>query len=582
MAGAPHLQKFLSAAKYFIGLKESGNNTFKDSRGRELWNLWGWNASGTPWCAIFVSACAQKAGIANKVIAKDSYAIGVQAKTVNKYGGKWIDGPLINGGKKVTPIPGDLITFGTASCKGHGHASHIGIVEYVEGSKVHTIEGNASNQCKRCSYSLSYSKINAYVRPDWSRVGDDISAYLAGIGETITLGPLYQNKNDRHDMTLRQVGYLDSTYALSNNTSGVAISVINYTSVLGDLYEMFAPVAMSNPTVSTSQLKGNTKIAMDYLLSKGFSASSASAITGCLLTYSNMLPTFSMRLDNGSYLFGIGAWNNVKLLQLKDRLGYEWNINLSGQLEFLCYDLETNFNTVLAVIKLQALNISNVEKVVDAFMSIYNSIFNTEAYKTEAKKNATTVYNSLIITQTQIIGGATSLVDKSGKALSAKYSVTIPSSVSQTGIIDDYTSYSAWFTRWAAKSPQRKLANLWRDQGYPCNKGIATIGGYYCVAVRPKFGSCGEVIVVTLEGGKSFPAIICDEKGSDAGSEWGHKKSGGKVSIIEWQRVKTQNGKVITGNIGFSNVDARGFSDWYGKKVMNITNYGKYVDVKWG
>lgn len=581
MAGAPHLQKFLSAAKYFIGLKESGNNTFKDFRGRELWNLWGWNASGTPWCAIFVSACAQKAGIANKVIAKDSYAIGVQAKTVNKYGGKWIDGPLINGGKKVTPIPGDLITFGTASCKGHGHAAHIGIVEYVSGGKVHTIEGNAGNQCKRCSYSLGYSKINAYVRPNWAKVGDDISAYLAGIGETTSLGPLYQNKNDRHDMTMREVGFLDSDYALSNATSGVAISVINYTSVLGDLYNMFAPAAVSNPTVSTSPLKGNTKIAVDYFISVGFSASSACAVAGCLYTYSCINPTFSMRLEDNRFLCGIAAWTPNKTSELKDRLGYEWNINLSGQLEFLCHDIETNYGAFLSIIKLQSLDTASVEKVTDAFMTLYNKTFCTDAYKEQAKKTAKDIFSKLVITKTQIIGSTSKLVDKSGKALTAKYSVTIPGSISQTGIIDDYTSYSAWYSRWAGKSPQKKLANLWRDQGFPCNKGIATIGGYYCVAVRPKFGKCGEVIVVTLAGGTSFAAIICDEKGADAGSEWGHKKSGGKISIIEWERVKTQNGKVITGNIGFTNVDTRGFSDWYGKKVINITNYGKYVDVKW-
>ena len=90
----------------------------------------------------------------------------------------------------------------------------------------------------------------------------------------------------------------------------------------------------------------------------------------------------------------------------------------------------------------------------------------------------------------------------------------------------------------------------------------------------------GEVIVITLEGGKSFSAIICDEKGDDAGSEWGHKKSGGKISLIEWQRVKTKNGKVVTGT-SFTDVDKNGFGDWYGKKVINITNYGKYADVRW-
>ena len=68
MANAPHLMKFLETARHFVGLKESGNNSFTDPRGRELWNLWGYNASGTAWCAIFVSACAQKAGIAGKVM----------------------------------------------------------------------------------------------------------------------------------------------------------------------------------------------------------------------------------------------------------------------------------------------------------------------------------------------------------------------------------------------------------------------------------------------------------------------------------------------------------------------------------
>ena len=122
---------------------------------------------------------------------------------------------------------------------------------------------------------------------------------------------------------------------------------------------------------------------------------------------------------------------------------------------------------------------------------------------------------------------------------------------------------------------------MWADQGFPCDKGIATIGGYYCVAVRPKFGACGDVLVVTLEGGKSFSAIICDEKGEDAGSEWGHVKGGGKISLIEWERVKTKNGKVVTENVKGSDVDSRGFGDWYGKKVLSIANYGKYADVRW-
>jgi len=104
------------------------------------------------------------------------------------------------------------------------------------------------------------------------------------------------------------------------------------------------------------------------------------------------------------------------------------------------------------------------------------------------------------------------------------------------------------------------------------------IGGYYCVAVREhKFGVCGDVLVVTLEDDISFPAIICDEKGDDAGSEWGHVKEGGKISIIEWERVKTNNGVVEVEWSGYTDVDPVYFGEWGGKKVVSITNYGSYI-----
>ena len=579
MAGAPHLEAFLDAAKYFIGLKESGNNTFTDPRGREMLSLYGNTNYCSAWCAVFVSACAQKAGIAGTVIKKQSAAGWLQESTVLYCNGQWIDGPYINGGKAVTPLPGDIISFGNSGYHGHGHATHVGIVEYVEDGKVHTIEGNTSDQCKRKEYSLSYSAINCYVRPDWSKVGDDISAYLAKAGQ-LTIGPLYQNRNDRHDMTLRQVGYLNANYELSNNVSGLAVSVINYTSVLGDIYDLLAPATLNSIQVDTSNLTGNYKIAMDYLLKVGFSASSASALVGCMQTYSLVTPSYYKQLINKKVLRGLCAWEEDKIKILKSRLSNDWMRDLSGQLEFFTYDLETNYPTLLVLIKTQPLDITSIATVVIRFQSIYGNHFKAEKYIEESKANALEIYNKLIITQTQIVGGVSNLKDQNGNALSAKYSVPIPNSVSQTGIIDDYTSYSAWYTRWHKSSPQRKLAEMWKNQGYPCDKGVATIGGYYCVAVRPKFGKCGEVIVITLEGNKSFSAIICDEKGEDAGSEWGHKKGNGRISLIEWERVKTRNGKVVTGT-SFTDVDKNGFGDWYGKKVINITNYGKYADVKW-
>ena len=578
-SAAPHLDAFLEAARYFLGVTENPlySNKFTSDKGKEMIRLAG-QGTGCSWCAIFVSACAEKAGIAGKLIFKNAGAGAVTGRSVDYYNATWIPGPYFTKGE-VRPIPGDLFTtVGTTSYySGYEHAGHIGIVEYVDDDGVHTIEGNTGDQnCKRCLRKLSASNINGYCRPDWASLGDNISGYLGGVGY---VGPLYQTRNDRHDMTLREVGDLDRDYKLSDTKSAINISVINYTSVLGDLYDIFAPMVASNPIVNTNQLKGNVKIAMDYLLSMGFSASAASGITGAIKAYSNIKPDFKMS-SSGMWRYGICIWGPTQLKDIKFRLGNSWDTDLSGQLKYLTDDLVARYSGVIDAIKLQTLDSETAEKVAEAFVSLYTNAIK-DIYITNAKLYAADIYGQLIITQNTVIGSLANLVDRNGNPLSSQRSITIPASVSQTGIIDDYTSYSAWFNRWAGKSPQKKLAKLWEEQGYPCDKGVAKIGGYYCVAVRPKFGKCGEVIVITLEGGAQFPAIICDEKGSDAGSEWGHVKGGGKISLIEWERVKTDNGKVVVGNIGFTNVDKCGFGDWYGKKVMNITNYGKYVSVGW-
>ena len=62
---------------------------------------------------------------------------------------------------KTDPLPGDQIFFGVSAAT----AEHTGIVEYVEGGSVHTIEGNTCDMVARRTYSLSYARIIGYGRP---------------------------------------------------------------------------------------------------------------------------------------------------------------------------------------------------------------------------------------------------------------------------------------------------------------------------------------------------------------------------------------------------------------------------------
>lgn len=129
-----------------IGNKEQGNNSTK-------YGKW-YGMDGAPWCHIFVSYCANRAGVSASVVPKTASTSDGMAwfkkKGLFKYKGKY------------TPKRGDIIYFKSAG------ASHVGIVEKVSGSVVHTIEGNTSDKVARRNYPLSHAKITGYGVPEYS------------------------------------------------------------------------------------------------------------------------------------------------------------------------------------------------------------------------------------------------------------------------------------------------------------------------------------------------------------------------------------------------------------------------------
>ena len=140
--------------------------------------------------------------------------------------------------------------------------------------------------------------------------------------------------------------------------------------------------------------------------------------------------------------------------------------------------------------------------------------------------------------------------------------VDIPSNVSQTGIIANYTNYKYFKNKWSKGSNQRALSKQWVAAGETSDRGIATLDNRYLVAVSEKFGNVGDYIDVELDDGTVIKAIIADAKGADATSEWGHK-FGRSVDIIEWESTGGQD-----------NIDLSG---WRGKKVKRISNIGNIL-----
>lgn len=74
-----------------------------------------------------------------------------------------------------TPSSGDIIFFDWIDKKTgvrNGSADHVGIVEKVENGKVHTIEGNSGDACRRQTYSIYSFDILGYGTPMYEKVGE--------------------------------------------------------------------------------------------------------------------------------------------------------------------------------------------------------------------------------------------------------------------------------------------------------------------------------------------------------------------------------------------------------------------------
>jgi len=119
------------------------------------------------WCAMFVSWCANQAGIPSSIM----YYHASCTTAVRE----WKNRGLFHARSGYTPKAGDIIYFGSGN-----ESTHVGIVRYVSGGYVYTIEGNTSGQhgeinegggCFKKSYALSYSRILGYASPNYIESG---------------------------------------------------------------------------------------------------------------------------------------------------------------------------------------------------------------------------------------------------------------------------------------------------------------------------------------------------------------------------------------------------------------------------
>ncbi|MBQ9016243.1 MAG: InlB B-repeat-containing protein [Firmicutes bacterium] len=181
-------------AKTQVGYAEaSGNNTY-------FGHWFGLNYA--PWCAMFVSWCAAKAGVSKSVVPRLASADRSWAKNQKVYykSKQW--------GGTYTPQKGDLIYF---SWSVRDYADHIGMVTGTSVSDgktyVNTIEGNKRDKVVTASYLLSNKYILGYAHPKYT-TGTEEQTQTTTTGEPVPFTLKYRDglietDNDEEDAIIQ-------------------------------------------------------------------------------------------------------------------------------------------------------------------------------------------------------------------------------------------------------------------------------------------------------------------------------------------------------------------------------------------
>lgn len=522
---------------------------------------WTWATSGLgrgqPWCAAFVVAVAKTVGGLLGVVINSTFGAAEMARGGVKNGlGTWIRGP--HWGNNVTPQIGDLILFRWNSKSSYSgcdeyQSNHVGIVKAVSGGTVITIEGNHNHAVGYREISVSASTINGYFRPHWARVGG--SATGLNSSGMIAATSLYDSESTEEDAAVREVSYCSPTGEPSISVTDIKLSMINYTGGLSALVKAYGTLVVDTDRLSDM----NAKIVCEFFIECGLNPAQAIGITGAIYSVSRCIPSFTG---------GICGWSGKRRTSMQKACKPRWQQNLTGQCNFMWGELSGTYSSVLNMLEMSAdtLDETAVISAADAICSSYFQSADSMAAQTIASQ----FWSEIVVVEpvvSPVVNKNRQIMNSEGHTLSGGTQIMIPPDVNQSGITGNYTNYSYFYSKWSKGTNQRKLADVWGNQGKPSSRNIATINGYYLVAVVTTIGQVGDILTVVLEDNTSFNVMVGDAKGADAQSPWGHL-IGGKVDIIEWEKCGSSSSGTDS-----TPIDLTG---WRGKKVSYFVKHGSY------
>lgn len=181
------IEKLIKTAEGELGYYEKASDKDLDSKtankGKANYTKYGawikWNPGS--WCHMFVSWCAEIAGIGRDIIPKTaSCDIGM---TFFRDAKRWE--PAKAWGGNYTPKRGDIIYY--SSTGKTWDSTHVGIVTGVDKDNVYSIEGNAGECVQKQTHSLGDKYILGYGLPAYKASDEPTEGvYVVQLGDTLS------------------------------------------------------------------------------------------------------------------------------------------------------------------------------------------------------------------------------------------------------------------------------------------------------------------------------------------------------------------------------------------------------------
>lgn len=237
---------------------------------------------------------------------------------------------------------------------------------------------------------------------------------------------MYKSYNTRNDAVGREAQYWDmTTMKPSIFSTGHELSAMNYTPLLEDVWsnvrETFTYYQLVDESgnkisnkfgkginvldsgyvpqdidIDLSGIEASPREVIDFLMKKGLNLAAACGIAGNIQAESGFRTN---AVGDSGTSFGICQWHNNRGTAMKnycEAFGGNWNINLTGQLEYLWHELQTVPSYSLPALRAVTNSLEGAKMAADIFVRKFEIPAEVDKASIKRQQNAENYWNRTV------------------------------------------------------------------------------------------------------------------------------------------------------------------------------------------